>query len=93
MLTHVWPEDCSTTSTTESTDAAVEERFPVATNDLLLTESNFYPWSIITQQYGVFEYLLLSPAKDDSNNITSENESQMILSAIDIATVNSEWFV
>uniref|UniRef100_A0A914Y5P6 Rab3 GTPase-activating protein catalytic subunit n=1 Tax=Panagrolaimus superbus TaxID=310955 RepID=A0A914Y5P6_9BILA len=90
LLTHVWPEDCSATSTTESTETASEERFPVATNDLLLTESNFYPWSIITQQYGVFEYLLLSPAKDDSNNITSENESQMILSAIDIATVNSE---
>ena len=91
MLTHVWVEDA--TSKPESTETSTEERFPVATNDLLLPESNFYPWSIITAQYGIFEYILLSPAKDDANNITSEDEAQMILSAINIATTNAEWYV
>uniref|UniRef100_A0A7E4W492 Rab3 GTPase-activating protein catalytic subunit n=1 Tax=Panagrellus redivivus TaxID=6233 RepID=A0A7E4W492_PANRE len=85
LLTHVWPGGLP-----EVTESANDGPYPVATADLLLHDSYFYPWSVITQQFGVFEYLLLSPVDEEKDVITTQDDLQMIRSAVEVATTNLE---
>ena len=42
-------------------------------------------------QFGVFEYLLLSPVREEKDGIFTEDDLQMIQSGVEVAFANSEW--
>uniref|UniRef100_A0AC34QV35 Rab3 GTPase-activating protein catalytic subunit n=1 Tax=Panagrolaimus sp. JU765 TaxID=591449 RepID=A0AC34QV35_9BILA len=90
LLTHVWPDAPDGLSETVADEQSESEHLAAGIADLLLPESNFYPWSIITQQFGVFEYILLSPVKEEKDAIFTEDDLQMVQSGVEVAFANSE---
>jgi len=87
LLTHVWPEGLPEVNKEDDKES---EHTTTGIADLSLSESNFYPWSIITSQFGVFEYLLLSPVREEKDGIFTEDDLQMIQSGVEVAFANSE---
>uniref|UniRef100_F1KUP6 Rab3 GTPase-activating protein catalytic subunit n=1 Tax=Ascaris suum TaxID=6253 RepID=F1KUP6_ASCSU len=57
---------------------------------LLATELDFCPGSIISSQFGVLEFLLLTPFDWSSDKVVNENQLQTILSAVNVALCTTE---
>ncbi|VDK18008.1 unnamed protein product [Anisakis simplex] len=57
---------------------------------LLATELDFCPGSIITNQFGVLEFLLLTPFDWSTDKVVNENQLNTILSAVNIALTTTE---
>lgn len=53
-LTHVWPDGLP-----ETEEDVNDDKYPTGVSDLLIPESNFYPWSIITAQVCHFHLSLV----------------------------------
>ncbi|VDM28218.1 unnamed protein product [Toxocara canis] len=95
-LTYYWPTNLDRINE-ESSSRDCQPPSPTSGNYmtsaaklLLATELDFCPGSIITNQFGVLEFLVLTPFNWSSDKVVNENQLHTILSAVNTALSTTE---
>ncbi|VDN57015.1 unnamed protein product [Dracunculus medinensis] len=92
-LRYYWSTNLTRLARSESTDSNDSpDQFDYNTNAgkiLAYRQTLFHPYSVICTQFGVLDFLLLSPHKSSIDQVINENQLQTILSGINIALSSS----